>query len=432
MAFPAFWEDFTTAIDQNPKIGRSQKFILLKNHLADEPRKLLDAYHPDSTRYEGAKQALVDLYNNREFQLTQLLEDLKQFKTIHNFDLQQLKTFNNKVQEFYEFLHHGDKDAYFRCEEYFKTILSRVPPKVGDPVRERRDSRLKDPELTSMKRHKMNFDDIVGKLNDYTIKMQKYQQERYLQGLQDGSVRTSYATWRDSQRSQDSMSGTGGDARSTGCAFCSGDHETHRCDKSMSARERYDIAEYKRLCYKCLRKWTRDHIDDCTIYCYTCKDKGHNRLLCVPWSEQPRRSTSRDRNARDRTRTPSRERRPSRERGRSPDNRGRTYPRGRNNSQERYDTRQRDRTSSRERFARTRTPSPSGRQQAFPRTRERGRSPSNDRGRSPSPGRGRSILKDEKTRGRVESRSPSKGPQVTFNNEKEIYTPRPSTPTSSK
>ena len=210
--------------------------------------------------------------------LDDLTKRIQAFPKIKPNSIATLTSFNILAQEFYNFIVNTYKEKLPFVGSYFDAMLVRLPPRLAEQIRERKNARQLQQYPNPMARDKENFEDLIASLNKHAHTKHKEHQDEEVHGLTPREHRT-FTTVKSTPRIY--------------CDFCkSSTHNTWDCDANLTLQAKRSIVAEKPLCYMCLRRWTSDHT--CAFRCPICKRK-HNKLLCT--STRETRTTSRPRSS---------------------------------------------------------------------------------------------------------------------------------------
>ena len=95
----AFYDQFSSSVDKNPKLSNVQKLIYLKRCLTGPAERLIKNLETTEDNYDNAVKILTDRYHNERIIVRNLLTRIIEFRPVRTENAFQLRLLHNTFHE---------------------------------------------------------------------------------------------------------------------------------------------------------------------------------------------------------------------------------------------------------------------------------------------------------------------------------------------
>ena len=258
-----FWNQFETAIHDNPALTTVDKFNYLHSFLEYKAADAVGGMALTAANYPEAVTKLKKRFGNTQVIVDRHMEALLNLPSVHNhLDLEGLRRLVDKVETNIAGLRALGKDEPSYSGVVTSVVLGRLPSEIRLAVgKELREADRDVHRMMSIIDNEISAREIYTS-TDVTTKSRRSIESPSTARKQPPTAATFLAS----------------NTTQTMCPFCDRDHPPENCTKVSSTSERANILRKYGRCYNCLK---RRHLSkDCRSQgrCRHCRGKHHTAL----------------------------------------------------------------------------------------------------------------------------------------------------------
>ncbi|XP_031355228.1 uncharacterized protein LOC116179570 [Photinus pyralis] len=287
--WPAFWEQFETAVHNNNDLGESSKFTYLKSVLTGNASITVQGLTSSSSSYKDAVELLKEQYGNNEKiadNYTQQLLALTPVKTTNDVSLRKLYNTASKITRSLQTLGVSPQNYGMMV----KSILLKALPftmrteflKRQVTTNDNDDNESVAGSVISSK--EISYEHQISQLlNFIKLEVESIEQAKVLEDEPKSNEKNSVHKNR-FQKSSDKTCTAAGLLTSVKeqCLFCnSNDHGAMDCDSKITLAQKKEILKSKGCCFRCTKSNHNSRFCRVNVSCAKCKAK-HATSMCDP------------------------------------------------------------------------------------------------------------------------------------------------------
>ena len=270
----AFWDSFSSAIHNSEDLDNVQKFNYLKSYLYGNAARALDGLAATSENYAEAVEMLCDRFGNKQVIISSHMRKFDEIKTVRNIsDLNGLRNLYDQIE--------SNVRSLQTVGVLSQSYESWLTPKILQCIPEElRISLMRTLQGT------WSLDVLLKELKaELNIREQCYFAVNKNERKLEEATRVSPKQYQSTTASLLSSTDKKSQRYVSICAFCDGEHPSHKCNVVSNHRARRDIVKRKGKCYVCLRSGHIARKCNSQTNCFRCRGR-HHTTLCESYEKR--------------------------------------------------------------------------------------------------------------------------------------------------
>ena len=270
----AFWDSFSSAIHNSEDLDNVQTFNYLKSYLYGNAARALDGLAATSENYAEAVEMLCDRFGNKQVIISSHMRKFDEIKTVRNIsDLNGLRNLYDQIE--------SNVRSLQTVGVLSQSYESWLTPKILQCIPEElRISLMRTLQGT------WSLDVLLKELKaELNIREQCYFAVNKNERKLEEATRISPKQYQSTTASLLSSTDKKSHRYVSICAFCDGEHPSHKCNVVSNHRARRDIVKRKGKCYVCLRSGHIARKCNSQTNCFRCRGR-HHTTLCESYEKR--------------------------------------------------------------------------------------------------------------------------------------------------
>ena len=273
----AFWDSFSSAIHNSEDLDDVQKFNYLKSYLFGNAARALDGLAATSENYAEAVEMLCDRFGNKQVIISSHMRKFDEIKAVRNIsDLNGLRNVYDQIESNVRSL----QTVGVSSQSYENWLTPKILQNLPEELRI---------SLMRTLQGKWSLDVLLKELKaELDIREQCFfamsKNERKL----EEATKVSPKQYQSTTASLLSNTDRKNQRYISICAFCDGEHPSHKCNVVSNHKARRDIVKRKGKCYVCLRSGHIARKCNSQVNCFRCRGR-HHTALCESYEKRENR-----------------------------------------------------------------------------------------------------------------------------------------------